>query len=388
MKYTSMDCKTFSQFFELIRSGLWGHDADPTLFDTGTNWQLLYRMAAMQSMTVIFADGVNTLPKGLMPPPDISRRLHLALSGTLHANRLLDSGISDLVTLLRGAGIEGVLLKGQGVARYYTIPEHRMCGDIDFYVGPDAFRRACKLLKASGARPLEESEKHSSFACNGVMIEIHRKVACGHSSLQDRRLQSWWSPLLDRRDELLAADFKGTRVYLPPARFDALFLLYHAANHMITGGVGLRQLCDWCRCLHTFRNSLDLQALESDIRKLKLQRFWKVFAWIAVNRLGLPEDEMPGYSGYGKPAMLCLSIIMKEGNFGHFSDKVQSGSSGNMPSKNRILRKMHTCRHVLGRQLELLRIFPKQVLTFIPKYLVDGIVRVFTEKQSPCTTLQ
>lgn len=47
-----------------------------------------------------------------------------------------------LVLTLRKAGIEPVLLKGQGLSRYYPTPELRQCGDIDIYVGEENYEKA------------------------------------------------------------------------------------------------------------------------------------------------------------------------------------------------------------------------------------------------------
>ncbi len=369
-----MDSKTVSQFFELIRSGLWQHDADASLFGADTDWQLLYRMAVMQSMTVIFADGADTLPASLIPPTGTARRLHLALLGTLGASDRLESAISEMVTILRNAGIEGVLLKGQGVARYYAVPGHRMCGDIDFYVGRQAHTNACRMLEQKGMRLLEDSSKHSSFELNGAIIELHRMAAFEHSPIRNRLLNAWADGLLGNSDSLRKESFKGTTVYLPPARFDLVFLLYHASHHMITGGIGLRQLCDWCRCLHANRGTVNLPELESDIRKLGLWKTWGIFAWIAVNRLGLPEDEMPFYSpSFRKTGIRCLGLILEEGNFGRYSDK-----RAKTRSRHRIIRKLQSCRQVLCRQARILSIMPGQSLRFTPGYLIDGVARAIT----------
>ena len=50
---------TIEQFFALIRSGLWGGKAASSPFDGGADWEALLRLASMQSLTGIFADGAG-----------------------------------------------------------------------------------------------------------------------------------------------------------------------------------------------------------------------------------------------------------------------------------------------------------------------------------------
>ena len=57
----------------------------------------------------------------------------------------------------------------------------------------------------------------------------------------------------------------------------------------------MRQLCDWCRLLYTYRESLNHGLLESWIRKSGLMKEWRAFGTLAVNWLGMPETAMPFY---------------------------------------------------------------------------------------------
>lgn len=86
-----MNQNTLQQFFELVRSGLWGRTPDAALFSGGADWNALLRMASMQSLTGIFADGASALPKELMPPAEIARKLFVTVESVRRANLALDS---------------------------------------------------------------------------------------------------------------------------------------------------------------------------------------------------------------------------------------------------------------------------------------------------------
>ena len=59
-----------------------------------------------------------------------------------------------------------------------------------------------------------------------------------------------------------------TQVFLPGVNEDVFFVFTQYIKHFYKdGGVSIRQLCDWCRLLWTYRDSLNHRVLESRIRK-------------------------------------------------------------------------------------------------------------------------
>lgn len=370
---------TIEQFFALIRSGLWGGKAASSPFDGGADWAALLRLASMQSLTGIFADGAGTLPRELMPPAETARRLFVTVESIRRANRRLDTVLAELEAGLRREGIEGILLKGQGVARAYLHPELRMCGDIDLYPGKgDAYLRCCEIVRSLGESEgrEDESEKHFHFNRRGCSIEIHSHVMLAADPFVNRRLQRWTDEMLDDPSKLRHVEINGVEVNLPPVDFDAVFILQHIANHLLKGGIGLRQLCDWSRYLHVHAAEIDRARLGNNLRTLRLMNCWQLFGWLAVNRLGLPEAEMPFYSPrHEKRALRCLRIILRKGNFGQYDKAARRNLDINF-----ILRKMQTCLIVIGQHAELLRVIPAEVLRHLPWYLLDGIKRLFTGK--------
>lgn len=376
-----MEPTTSRQFFALLRAGLWGQPAPAELFAGGADWAAIQRAAVMQAVSGLVADGINSLPAAMMPPSETARRLYVAVEGTRRANLQLDSVLAEVVTMLGNNGIDSILLKGQGLARDYIIPEHRMCGDIDLYTGCANYRRSCELLESFGKQEgrEDECEKHFHFTRKGCTIEIHKFVNVLPDPFADRRLQRWAGSLLGDPSGLRQIEICGSSINLPPVAFDAVFILFHIADHLVRGGIGLRQICDWCRFLHVHNKEIDRGRLAEDLRTLKLMNIWQTIGWIAVNRLGLPEEEMPFYSeASGNKALRCLEIIMLQGNFGdygHSRKDVQRGGGF-------LRRKFLNSTLVIRQQAALLGLFPSEVLRFLPWYLLDGIRRLFKGRKS------
>ena len=119
-----------------------------------------------------------------------------------------------------------------------------------------------------------------------------------------------------------------TQVLLPRADEDVFFVFTHILKHFYFEGIGLRQICDWCRLLYTYKDSLNYRLLESRIRKAGIMTEWKAFGAFAVEYLGMPAKAMPflnslnvqNFKKFKRKADKILEFVMESGNFGHNRD--------------------------------------------------------------------
>lgn len=316
-------------FFELVRAGLWGTPADPSAFGPGTDWNALYDRARSQTLLGIVLDGIQTLPGELRPDRTLYLRWCASVLRIEESNRKLNEEVGKVFALLRGHGIEPVLLKGQGAARNYPEPLHRQCGDIDIYTGKDNFARANGLLRIEGTEDHEANFKHSSFRWHGVSVENHRLACQMRAPRADRRLQrniaSW-----QRDGGALRFPLGDCEVTVPPVEFDAVFLLQHSVSHLLDIGIGLRQTCDWACLLHVNRDRIDRGAVARELSALGLDRAARTFGALAVRCLGLPPEDLPLPFGPEdeKTAQWLLGVIWNSGNFGKSDTTAKARPAG------------------------------------------------------------
>ena len=120
-----------------------------------------------------------------------------------------------------------------------------------------------------------------------------------------------------------------TQVSLPAQDEDVIFVFTHILHHFYQEGIGLRQICDWCRLLWTYREKLDTGLLESRLQKMGLMCEWKAFGAYAVDYLGMPVEAMPLYSSdkrWSKKAERINDFVMEVGNFGHNRSQKKASS--------------------------------------------------------------
>ncbi|MBQ6254921.1 MAG: nucleotidyltransferase family protein [Bacteroidales bacterium] len=282
----------------------------------GPALNLAWRLARMQATRGVV--GQALLDSGVLSPEGedaVSKRVLEIVANNLK----LEKALAKSVGALREAGIEPVLLKGQGVASCYPQPLIRECGDIDLYVGKENYRKAFEVLSAlSGGLNEEEfkpKSKHSHVEIEGIPVEAHQ-----FSDALPPRYDRTYQEISDRclSDGFVTLEFSGVPVRTPEPTFHAFFLFNHLWRHFFTEGVGFRQVCDWTMYLHVHKDSIDLNRLQDILESLDITTPWKVFGNIAVEVLGLPAEEMP----FHEPKMSrrigkVVRMMLKEGNFGH-----------------------------------------------------------------------
>lgn len=308
--------KEQKQFFTLLRAGLWGTEADVSLFDASTDWMKLYNLAKKQSSIGIVYEGLLTLPVELRPSRSIFLQWSNVVAGIEESNEHLNGELKNVFTLYRQHGLTPVLLKGQGVAQNYRHPYRRQCGDIDVYLGKE-MQKANELLRPEAVHEDEEMAKHTAFQWHNVEIENHCIMvslnAPGAKRFFQKTIDEWYPG-----GHTLSID--GFSVEVPPHEFNAVFLLVHAINHFFSGGLGLRQITDWLCLLHATRTQFNKDLHWRYLQKTGLARAAKAFGAIAVKCLGMPVESLP-FSLETKDIKRgewLLAYVWEGGNFGHY----------------------------------------------------------------------
>lgn len=312
-------------FFELLRAGLW-EDADANLnlnVNEDVDWDAVLRLAREQSVVGLVAAGLEHVTDVPVPHGWAFQMVRKTL-GLEQKNRNKNVFINELMNELEGAGIRAVMVKGQGLAQCYEKPLWRASGDIDLYLDEGDFQKAKKFFRPLVDKfdPDDDFAKHINMTYKGWVVEIH----ANQYSVLSPRINN----MLDEvhRDMFFGGGVRtwyndGRNVTLPSADNDAIIVFTHFFNHFYRGGMGLRQICDWCRLLYTYRDSLNRELLESRLRKAGLMTEWQAFYNLACKYLGMPDLDsgcMARDSRFDKKAERIMDFIMEVGNFGHNRD--------------------------------------------------------------------
>lgn len=323
-------------FFALLQTGLWGGGNPDMRIDGTTDWEEVYCLATEQSVLGLILAG---LEHSDVKPPQM---LLLQWIGEVQIieqwNKEMNGFIAELIEKLRKNDIYALLVKGQGVAQCYEKPLWRVSGDVDLLLDDENYQKAKELLiPLSEVTESEDvAKKHLALKINGFEVELHGKmpfgISCRADDVVDEMLED---SLLKGRVSKWSVD--ETDVLLPNPDNHIVIVFTHFLRHFFIEGVGLRQICDWCRLLYSYRDSLNYELLESRIKAMGLMSEWKAFGALAIEYLGFPKDSMPllnvnvdlnarsamplGLSkNLKKKADRILELVLESGNFGHNKD--------------------------------------------------------------------
>lgn len=309
-------------FFALLQSGLWAETNKRFSLDRPVDWNEVYRLATEQSVLGLVLAGIECLPSGQKPPKLELLQWIGEIQMLEQQNNEMNAFIGELVDKMRKHGIYTLLVKGQGVAQCYEKPLWRSCGDVDFFLSYDNYQKA-KAYLSKIAEHVEEEDKellHLGMTIDSWVVELHGYMRTQISFQMNRGIDEVQHDLF-YGGNVRSWMNDGTQVFLPGPNNDAILIFTHYLQHFFIGGVGLRQICDWCRLLWIYKDSLNHGLLESRIRKMGLMSEWKAFGAFAVKYLGMPVEAMPFYEvRWKKKAKKICEVVLNAGNFGHNQD--------------------------------------------------------------------
>ena len=362
---------TDSQFFALLRAGLWNEVPARDCFTYGTDWEALYRLAAAQTVVPLVTDGINRLPRELLPAePERLDPFIGSLMSTAKRNYRLDAFIPKLFTEL--GNIPAVLVKGQSLAVDYPDPERRQPGDIDLLVPPSSYEaaKAALLPKATGVEEEAAGILHQPLLFHSIEVEIHGSISTLLSRKLDRKLAALLEEQFDGRTHPEVA-LGEARVPVPEAGFNAVYIFVHFLKHYWSGGVGLRQVIDWIIFVSVHKRDIHPVLLEIQLKDLGLLDLWKVFTGFAQEYLGCPMEKLPlATAPDSRKNDRIWRYIRRRGNFGKNVDRTRGKESW-------LVRKVHSFwRLVLADRLRHFPVFPKESLRFFIGSFGYGLQRL------------
>lgn len=356
-------------FFALLRAGLWEQGVRLAPYGT-IDFAAVFQLAEEQSAIGLVAAGLEHVEDMKVAKQDVlpfMKRVLVLEDRNAKMNRFIGS----LVTDLRSAGIQPVLVKGQGIAQCYARPHWRAAGDVDLLLDKSDYERAKAFLspKATAVEKELEYRMHWAGTIDSWPVELHGSLRNRFLGRMNRFIDSFQQDAFANQRFRIWMD-GDTEVLLPVCDDDAVFIFYHILQHFFAGGIGLRQICDWCRLLWTYRDVLDVNLLEQRITGMGILTEWKAFASFAVEYLGMPPTAMPLFTDskrWMRKAGRIGSFILRVGNFGHNRDMSY------YVKYPFLIRKIISLGRRLADMANHCRIFPLDSLRFSSRILFSGL---------------
>ena len=372
----TMRDNTTDAFLVLVRAGLWGeadanlnHNANDNHFE-GIEWEKIYKLAQEQSVVGLLAAGMEHVT-GVKVPQTMALTIAGEVLQLEQRNRAMNQFVARLVADMRKAGIYTLLVKGQGIAQCYEKPLWRACGDVDLFLSEDNYEKAKAFLipLASSVEKEYEREKHLGMTIDGWVVELHGRLYGGLSSRIERELDDIYVDTFNGGNVHSWIN-NGVQVFQLWVENDVFYVFTHILQHFYKEGVGLRQICDWCRLMWAYKDSLNNGLLESRIKRAGLMSEWRAFYNLASRYLGMPDlgsGLMAHDSKFDKKAERIMEFVLKAGNMGHNRDM------SHFSKRPYLIRKCVSMGRRVGDLINHARIFPLDSLRFFQRIMWNGV---------------
>ena len=284
------DCQR--QLLSFVRYGLGTQDGPLPSIGEASLDELL-TLACQQAVDAIACDG---LLKAYEMSSEIAETLDLPKNKSVKYNwfgQVLATEVryetqfkaaKDLSALWASHGISPVVMKGFAYARFYPIPHHRHCSDLDCYLF-HRWEEGNALLEEAGIQVEREFYKNSSFSYKGLFVENHRFCSPVRGGKRRKEYELFLRDLLEHGP---LTQLEGTDFLCPPPMFDAVFFMSHAQNHfLMEGGIQLRHVCDWGMLMRAYSETMDWNAFLANCDRFGLRKFAESMSQVAKKVCGV-----------------------------------------------------------------------------------------------------
>lgn len=296
-----------------------------------SQWKDVFNRALSHTVEGLVYQGVISLPDDLLPPRDMILSWTVRMEQIEQRNYWMDRQVNKQIDFFAKHTLQPLLLKGQGVARYYEKPNVRLPGDIDwFFQSKKDYALARKALTEQGIT-IASVPGFSTYAVwNAAEVELHRRMIDIHNPFKKRFIEQLYKSEAKLSQYIL---HDGCSWSLPSPLLTHVSVSIHILKHLLAYGIGLRQLCDAARVCYSLSENLKTSDLRLIYENFEVLKFINVLHGVLVEYLGLPENKLPFPRVKDPFVETMMQDIWIAGNFGFAAD-TNDGTPGNRKVTN------------------------------------------------------
>ena len=324
-------------FYDLLKISV-GRKAELSFNPTEEDWKELFKLSQQQTLAGVVFEGVKYLPQHQLPPKDILLKWYAISEQIKKTNINLNQRTLGVCNKFLSEGFQSVILKGQGLSKYYPNALVRTPGDIDIWLDGGR-KKIAKYVRRYSPKSLLTYHHIEFDAVKGVDVEVHFTPTWMNDYFSNRRLQRYF--------EKAKCDFFSLDAYVhkkvydeipcPTDEFNRVFILVHIYRHFFFEGIGLRQILDYYYILSKGITEQERLATLEVFKELKMLRFVGAVMYVLQNVFGL-EDKFLLLPSNKVEGEFLLNEIMMAGNFGHYD--LRNLSVSNTTSFHRFINRV------------------------------------------------
>lgn len=321
------------------------------------DWTDIVHTAREQSVLGVTFEQIKKLPAEQRPPKPLLLNLIACSEKIRERNIIVDETLCRFTDEMESFGCKPIVVKGQVVALEYDNPLARQSGDIDVFFCNDDWTKVNQWLHDRNiAFSSSASEKHIEISFQGVTVELHHHL----NAFSSNAVMRYWQTQYEDKalERVRFVDINGKRIRTTGITDTLVHLIIHVHHHLLTEGVGLRQLMDTALFITNHFDALDLNLLHGHLKGTDHEKAFNAYMALMNKYLGLDVKKIPfalDLTDYVY-ADKIMQEVWKGGNFGH-----KNNLKGVKPG---LLHSLNTARLVIAHSIRFYRLAPQEARAY------------------------
>lgn len=314
-------------FYELIQVAL-GNEDKLSRNPSEREWNVLYAISqkqAVSALAFLSLDKLNSVGQSI--PKSLLYEWIGAAEMIRRQNLIVNERCRQITRFFIDKGYQSCILKGQGNAQMYPVPESRTSGDIDIWVFGER-DEITRIVKEKFPDSFEQYHHIDFPVFDDVPVEVHYIAGSLIRPKYNKRFLEWCE---DEKDKFVKGDGIKYNSLLgfavPSVEFNAIFQMAHIFTHFFIEGIGLRHFVDYYYVLIKIQDSGFRFQVVQDIQWLGMEKFAKGVMWIEKECLGIEERHLL-LEPSEKIGRVILQEMEKGGNFGQYDSRFTMRNKG------------------------------------------------------------
>lgn len=237
---------------------------------TDQDWESLFSLANHHEVAALLSDAIINNPSVIIP---IDVRLKFIGTQDIaeQAYKYHINIMTELLEFFNRVELPTMIIKGLSLVKYYPIPSHRKCGDIDIYQYGQQQKSDQIIAQSLGLEIMDNAVGHHSvYQYKGIGIENHYHFITTYFGGKSLELEEL---LEEKARDSNRFELNKQGVFLPSPTFNAIFLPYHMACHFRSEKVTMRQIIDWMLFLKAEYDNVDWKQVYTIYKSFHLLDF-------------------------------------------------------------------------------------------------------------------
>ncbi|MVZ65293.1 hypothetical protein GQF61_05460 [Sphingobacterium sp. DK4209] len=349
--------RVLSAFFELLRSGLWDRSLQRLDYFplSRAEWQKLYDLSVNHTVEGVIFDGLQRLDLSLLPGRDLLVPWAVRIEKIEQRNKWMDKVINEQVHFFNSHEISPILLKGQGLSNLYPNPLRRICGDIDWcFESKAVYDKARKVVEEKGIDVNRSAGYSENYMWDNCEVEHHQKMFDIHNPFMKGYINRFEK---NENKKKSAIYLNNIETLIPSPIATLLQVNLHILKHLLSFGIGIRQLCDSARAYFALYSKYDKASLYSLYKAIGIVKWVNLLHIILVDHFGLSEDVLPFPLNRQVEYKWMLSDILEAGNFGFFHESYAN-------KENEVGHRVDSGSRIFSNLTKYFKVAPKEAISF------------------------